>query len=166
MERPKRRTLTSPGLGDSGLRPKQEAPSVPPRSLASGAREHEDEVAADSLPRSDTAPPFSGEVPVDRAEKISTRRPRTSRPPVRVDDVGDVAVAIASKAKRSATAPRLLKTRRELADAPIDHRDAFVISLIDGKTPTQALVDVSGLPEPDVMRILERLARLGIISPL
>jgi hypothetical protein len=161
MEKPKRRTLTSPGLGDSGLRRRQEVPSVPPTS---GMRDRRDEVAADDALRIDGAPPFSGDVPLDRAEKISTRRPRTSRPPLRVDDVGDAAVAIASRAGRSPSAPRLLKSRRELADAPIDHRDAFVISLVDGQTPMQALVDVSGLPEADVVRILERLARLGIVS--
>lgn len=161
MVRPKRRTPTSSGLGDSALRPHPKAPSAPPTS---GVRDSRDEVAADDAPRIDRAPPVSGEVSLDRAEKVSTRRPRSSRPPVRVDDVGDAAVAIASRVGRSPPAPRLLKSRRELADAPIDPRDAFVISLIDGKTPTQALVDVSGLPEPDVLGILERLARLGIVS--
>ncbi len=47
--------------------------------------------------------PFSGNVPIERAEKISTRRPRTSRPPIRVDDVGDVAVGIAAKANLKKT---------------------------------------------------------------
>src|SRR4051794_3340215 len=111
MERPKRRTLTRPGLGDSGLHPKHTVPSVPP---ASGVREPEEV----------------------RAEKISGRRARSSRPPVRVDDVGVAAVALASKLGRGgsiAPSPKLLKPRRELESAPINHRDAFVLSLIDGK---------------------------------
>ena len=107
--------------------------------------------------------PFSGDVPIERAAKVSTRRPRTSRPPIRVDEVGDVAVAIATKANR-ASAPRLLKTRRELTDTPIDHRDAFVLSLIDGRMNVQAIIDISGMPGSDILAILERLARLGIVS--
>ena len=108
-------------------------------------------------------PPFSGDVPIERAEKVSTRRPRTSRPPIRVDEVGDVAVAIATKASHT-SAPRLLKSRRELSDVPIDHRDGFVLSLIDGKMNIQAIIDISGMPGSEIVAILERLRRLGIIS--
>lgn len=110
----------------------------------------------------EAAAPFSGDVPLERAAKISTRR-RTSRPPVRVDDVGDLAVAIATKMVRP-KAPKLLKTRAELTDAPIDPRDAFVISLIDGTTNITAIVDASGIPEAEIGAILERLVRLGIVS--
>lgn len=107
--------------------------------------------------------------PVDvetRADKISTRRPRTSRPPLRVDDVGDVAVAIAGKHSRvvAVAAPRLLKTRAELVAAPIDHRDAFVLSLLDGKTSVQGVVDLAAMPDGEVLGILERLAKLGIVQ--
>jgi len=103
--------------------------------------------------------------PVDvetRADKISTRRPRTSRPPLRVDDV---AVAIAGKHSRAVAvaAPRLLKTRAELVAAPIDHRDAFVLSLLDGKTSVQGVVDLAAMPDGDVLGILGRLAKLGIV---
>ena len=99
-----------------------------------------------------------------RAEKISGRRPRTSRPPVRVDEVGDVAVAIARKQSLApVAAPQLLKTRRELASAPIDHRDAFVLSLVDGKTSVQGVVDLAAMPDGEAVSILHRLATLGIV---
>ena len=113
-------------------------------------------------PAHESAPPIEGEA---RADKISTRRPRTSRPPVRVDDVGDVAVAIAGRHFRAVpvAAPRLLKTRAELSAAPIDHRDAFVLSLLDGKTSAQGVVDLAAMPDGEVMGILERLATLGIV---
>lgn len=164
MEKRKRRTSTSPGLGlnlgDSGLRPRHvdvstvttteptKDPTLPP---VSGLRESDVEM--------NTA--AGGE----RAEKISTRRARTrpSRPPIRIDDVGDAAVAIASR-RFTVSTPKLLKTRGELTDAPIDHRDAFVLSLIDGTMTYQVLVDVSGMPEAEITRILDKLARLGIVS--
>jgi hypothetical protein len=119
-----------------------------------------------------SAAPVSGvrERDSDSAEKISSpaepsdrRRARSSRPPVRVDDVGDVAVAIAARAHVT-SAPKLLKARNELTSAPIDHRDAFVISLIDGRMSVGAIVDVSGMSTPEIVAILERLARLGIVS--
>lgn len=160
MEKANRRTRTSPGLGDSGLRPRhgtlRDQPSVPPLS---GVRDREGGGGGEG----DAAAPFSGDVPLERAEKISTRRARSSRPSVRVDDVGDLAVAIASKVVRSG-APRLVKSRAELTEAPIDHRDAFVISLLDGKMSVPAIVDVSGMPEAEIVTILERLVRLGIVA--
>lgn len=58
----------------------------------------------------------------------------------------------------------MLKTRGELASAPIDHRDAFVLSLIDGRTSTQGLVDLAAMPDGEVVAILDRLAKLGIVS--
>ena len=151
MEKPKRRTLTSPGLG-SGEHPKHTQSSIPPLS---GTRDRDE--------RESSAPPPEVEA---RAPKISTRRARTSRPPVRVDEVGDVAVFIAGRHSRMppAAAPKLLKTRAELARAPIDHRDAFVLSLLDGKTSVQGVVDLAAMPDGEVVTILERLAKLGIVQ--
>jgi hypothetical protein len=155
MEKRKRRTSTSPGLGvnlDSGLRPRHVDAVTPGSAL------------------SDTMPSLTSDHPLEtnvgeRAEKISTLRARAkvSRPPVRIDDVGDVAVAIASR-RFTVSTPKLLKTRGELTEAPIDHRDAFVLSLIDGKMTFPVLVDVSGMPEAEITRILDKLARLGIVS--
>ncbi len=149
VEKAKRRTLTSPGLGDSGLHARQVVPTVPP---ASGVRDR----SADRTAAGESIPPAS-------AEKVSGRRPRTSRPPVRVDDVGDVAVAIASRAALT-FAPKLLKSRQELTHAPIDPRDAFVLSLIDGKSNVAAIVDISGMASADIAAILARLASLGIVA--
>jgi hypothetical protein len=151
VEKPKRRTLTSPGLGDSGLHARHVVPTVPPHS---GVRDRSSE--RESI---ESRPPTSA----TSAEKISGRRPRTSRPPVRVDDVGDIAVAIASRVVQT-FAPKLLKSRSELTHAPIDHRDAFVLSLVDGKMSVAAIVDVSGMPSDEIGSILQRLAGLGIIA--
>ena len=82
---------------------------------------------------------------------------------MRVDDVGDAAVAIASRAALT-FAPKLLKSRNELTHAPIDPRDAFVLSLIDGKSNVAAIVDISGMPSEEIGTILQRLAALGIVG--
>jgi hypothetical protein len=167
MEQPKRRTLTSPGLGGvSGLRVKATDPPV------SGLRERHEEPSAAPLVALDLAAPAS-QAPASQApasqpapsSERSSRRPRGSRRPVRVDDFGEAALAIAEKAVR-ASAPKIVSTRQELGAAPLDHRDAFVLSLIDGTTSVQALIDLAGMPEQDFNAILERLVRLGIVSLL
>jgi hypothetical protein len=105
----------------------------------------------------------SGDEP--RAPKISTRRARSSRPPVRVDDVGEAAVALARRVSRPpASAPRMLLSRGELAALPLDPRDAFVLSLVDGKTSVQGLVDMAALGDGEVLTILERLAALRVLE--
>ena len=141
VEKPKRRTITSPGLGESGLRVRYVVPNAVPNA-PTGSGMHE---------RADSSAP----------EPISTRRART-RKPVRVDDVGDAAVAIASRAAPS-FAPKLLKSRAELSSEPIDSRDAFVLSLVDGNTSVAQIVDASGMPRADVAAILDRLVQLGIV---
>jgi hypothetical protein len=61
------------------------------------------------------------------------------------------------------TVPRLRRSRDELAEAPIDHRDCFILGLVDGETSVQGLVDAAGIPHDDVLRALQRLRRLGLI---
>ena len=101
----------------------------------------------------------------DRDPDTGTRRRTLSNRAVAVDPVG-------ASAKRAPDAvgaarrqiPHVLKTRAEIAAAPIDHRAGFLLAHIDGKTAVQALVDIAGMPEADVHEILERLRRLGIVA--
>jgi hypothetical protein len=74
-----------------------------------------------------------------------------SRAPVAVDGPGRLV-------------PKLVKTRSEIAAAPIDHRAGFLIAHVDGVTTVQGLVDIAGMPEEEVQEILERLRRLGIVT--
>jgi CRP-like cAMP-binding protein len=60
--------------------------------------------------------------------------------------------------------PRVLRTRGELAQEPLDHREGFVLSLVDGETTVQGLIDVAGIPDGELVVTLQRLRRLGIIT--
>lgn len=62
------------------------------------------------------------------------------------------------------TVPRVLGATGDLAQAPLDHREGFVLSLVDGHTPVQALIDVAGMPDGELIAVLQRLRRLGIIT--
>jgi hypothetical protein len=64
----------------------------------------------------------------------------------------------------SRSVPRLLKSKAEIAAAPIDHRAGFLLAHIDGTTSVQGLVDIAGMAENEVHEILERLRRLGIVA--
>jgi hypothetical protein len=62
------------------------------------------------------------------------------------------------------TVPRVQKSCAELAQAPLDHREGFVLSLIDGGTTVQALIDLAAMPDGELIVVLQRLRHLEIIT--
>ena len=62
------------------------------------------------------------------------------------------------------TVPRIARAKQELACAPLEHRDWYVLALLDGRTSVQGIVDISGMEPDDVLRILQRLRRLALIT--
>lgn len=60
--------------------------------------------------------------------------------------------------------PRLARPREELGKAPLAHRDWYILALVDGQTSVRALVDIAGVEPDDVLRILQRLRRLTLIT--
>lgn len=117
------------------------------------------EAAVDEPPSSSKAAGTS----TSDAKERSSRRPRANREALRVDEVGQTAVDAAVRASKSAVF-KLLRARNELATAPINHREGFLLAHVDGATSVQGLIDVSGMPESEVFDILERLKRLGIVG--
>jgi hypothetical protein len=88
---------------------------------------------------------------------------RSDRPAVSVDTVGDAAVAIAGRTPTK-RAPALIASQADIAKAPLDATSAYVLSLIDGRNTLEAIVDVTGMDRPTVDALLDRLARLGLIT--
>jgi len=105
----------------------------------------------------DTQPPKSAPV------TDTKRRTLSNREPVAVDHVGKAggasAVGVAGRA-----VPKIVRSKDEIAAAPIDHRAGFLLAHIDGVTTVQGLIDIAGMGEEDVHAILERLRRLGIVQ--
>lgn len=60
--------------------------------------------------------------------------------------------------------PMVMVARDQLRWLSIDHRAGFVLSLIDGVSSLEMILDVSGMPELDALRILCELAQQRIIS--
>jgi hypothetical protein len=90
---------------------------------------------------------------------------RSGRPAIRQDDVGSAVRRAPLAHLASARAvPRVIRSKAEIAAAPIDHRAGFLLAHIDGVTSVQGLVDIAGMAEGEVHEILERLCRLGIVA--
>jgi hypothetical protein len=60
--------------------------------------------------------------------------------------------------------PLVMVARDQLRWLSIDHRAGFVLSLVDGVSSLEMILDVSGMPELDALRILSELAQQRIIS--
>lgn len=176
---PSNKTKTQPGLGSNNGLPRMDSAemkrvrdsfrrddggtssSVPPKRLRDSVRREED---PDPTPVRSDRPTARRTASWEPEAPTGTRkRERTSRPPVTVDEVGVAAVKLARGTRRE-SAPKLLASRALIAKAPIDTRAAFVLSLVDGRNSVNAIVDMSGMLEDEVKAILERLARLGLIS--
>jgi hypothetical protein len=60
--------------------------------------------------------------------------------------------------------PMVMVPRDLLRWLSIDRRAGFVLSLVDGVSSLEMILDVSGMPELDTLRILTELAQQRIVS--
>lgn len=60
--------------------------------------------------------------------------------------------------------PVVMVARDQMRWLSIDHRAGFVLSLVDGVSSLEMILDVSGMPEVDALRILADLAQQRIIA--
>ena len=60
--------------------------------------------------------------------------------------------------------PIVVVPRDQLRWLSIDHRAGFVLSLVDGVSSLEMVLDVSGMPLLDVLRILYELVQQRVIA--
>jgi hypothetical protein len=60
--------------------------------------------------------------------------------------------------------PVVLVPRAQMRWLSMDHRAGFVLSLIDGSSSVDMVLDVSGMPKLDALRILHELVQQKIVS--
>lgn len=65
---------------------------------------------------------------------------------------------------RALGVPRVVATPDRLRSLPIDPRVAYLVSCIDGQSPVEALVDVTGFELDEVLSVLARLVQLGAVA--
>lgn len=60
--------------------------------------------------------------------------------------------------------PTLTKRMTELGEIVEDPRTAYVIGFVDGLLPLDMIIEVTGLPELETLKVLDRLASLHILA--
>ena len=60
--------------------------------------------------------------------------------------------------------PRVIAKSAQIAEARLDHREGFLLSLVDGLLPIEHLADVAGVTSFELMRGFGKLRRLGLVS--
>jgi hypothetical protein len=60
--------------------------------------------------------------------------------------------------------PRIIATGAQIAEAHLDHREGFLLSLVDGVLPIEQLADVSGVTSFELVRGFGKLRRLGLVA--
>lgn len=59
--------------------------------------------------------------------------------------------------------PSLAKSIADLGALLEDSKTAYVLGFVDGILPLETIIDVTGLPEVETLRILDRVAEQGVI---
>jgi hypothetical protein len=76
----------------------------------------------------------------------------------------EISEAYLAELGTGAGVPVLLKTAAQVAHLPLDHLTGFLMSMIDGHTTVEDIVDVSSLPRVESLRLLCELRELGLID--
>ncbi len=59
--------------------------------------------------------------------------------------------------------PRLAGEMRSLGPLVEDPKTAYILGFVDGLLPLETIIDVTGLPELDTLRVLDRMIALGVV---
>jgi hypothetical protein len=60
--------------------------------------------------------------------------------------------------------PRRVMADKDLLGLPLDHRAGFVLALIDGATSIRTIIDLCGMPQDELIHLVERLLMLQVIE--
>lgn len=103
-----------------------------------------------------TPPPVANDEGTPESTPDSTSRGRNGRPTIPTPRPLISLGAI----------PRRLVDENEMMSLPLDHRAAFLLMSIDGRTPIRSLVDVTGMQPEEVLVLVERLVELKAVALL
>ena len=99
---------------------------------------------------------------VSVARARDTLRAGAQRVAVRVDEVGPTMIVARQDAARDAK-PRVV-SRTQAVRCEVAGSEAFILSLVRRAITVPDLVDAAGMPEHEVMRVLSRLTRRGLVT--
>jgi hypothetical protein len=62
--------------------------------------------------------------------------------------------------------PRVVASADRIRQLPIDPRVAYLLSCMDGRSPVETLVDITGFEVDEVLAVIAKLVHLGAIELL
>lgn len=165
MQSVPKRKATMPGLGERARA--EDAPTEDRQNIAcpppSIAYHQTVEVRPPPSSPSASSPPPSSPPPQSGLQAKHDEERPSRRSPIRVDCVGDAAIALASRTRRSSV-PRPAAKPPDAASAPLAPESLRVLFLIDGRTSIDGLSEATGIPPGRVASIVDRLGRLGFLA--
>jgi hypothetical protein len=111
-----------------------------------------------------TPPPAPARRPAPSSGRYSSAEIVTGES--ELDDLGiDEQIAILEDRLAPLTrVPMLARRMSELGALLADPKTAYVVGFVDGILPLETIIDVTGLPELDTLRVLDRLLAQGVIT--
>ena len=82
----------------------------------------------------------------------------------RPDDPGATQPELAAAPDYLQRVPFLAVAVRELTLLPLDHREGFLLSRVDGRSTIETILEVSAMPADEALAILESHVARGIIA--
>ena len=111
------------------------------------------------------APPFDPEAFARESEsRLRNGAPADSEVVPRAPPVLTPPTPRPRAALRKDAVPYLALSLSELTTRALDSKRGFLISLVDGCSPIETLLDLSGMPEEEASEILADLVAQGVLS--
>jgi hypothetical protein len=97
-------------------------------------------------------------------DEITQTRTRTVVPDGEEVDASPRSMGMFSLLASVALVPYLRRAPRDIPRGTIDHAQACVLALIDGRTSIEQILDTSPMPVPRVLRVLSHLLDAGVVG--
>jgi hypothetical protein len=135
-----------------------------------------EEARLQSMMRSNAPPPRSQMPSSSGVSSATTARPPpapTSRDSAVEIDMGESdleslgvdeqAAILSARLAPLSRVPVLAKEMTELGAVVEDPKTAYVLGFVDGILPLETIIEVTGLPEIETLRVLDRMVSLGVV---
>jgi hypothetical protein len=109
-----------------------------------------------------TAPPTGGAVTAPPASTV-TAPPAGDLDALESMDEGEQIAFFVKRLSPTARVPELARPVAQLGSSISDPKTAYVAGFVDGVLPLETIVDVTGLPQLEPLRILDKMVSQGII---
>lgn len=110
-----------------------------------------------------TAPPRAGGTVTAPPAGAATAPPVSAADPLETMDEGEQIAFLVKRLSPTARVPELARPVAQLGSSISDPKTAYVAGFVDGVLPLETIVDVTGLPQLETLRILDKMVAQGII---